>query len=307
MSLLVMMPTRDPGPVLGALSRLAPELAVAVWPEVPDPGGVEVALCWQHPHGALAGFPRLEVAMSFGAGVEHLLADPGLPAGVTVSRFVDERLVADMAEYVLAAVLAWRRGWALHRDAQHERAWRPRAYPRSNSVLVLGLGRLGAAAALRLAANGLDVVGWSRTPHALPGVRCVHGAEGLDAALPGADVVVCMLPLTAATAGILDRDLLGRMRPGGYLVNVGRGAHLVEKDLLAALGSEMLAGACLDVFAEEPLPREHPFWGEPRITVTPHVASLTDPEAVARQAVATVASVRAGQLPPNPVDRERGY
>jgi glyoxylate/hydroxypyruvate reductase A len=278
-----------------------------VWPECGRSEDIVAAVTWSHPPGELTRFRNLGLVSSYGAGVDHLLADPGLPRDVALARFVDPRLVDDMAEYVLTAVLAWRRGWAALRDAQREGRWAPRSYPRATSVLVLGLGQLGAASARRLAAAGYATAGWSRTPRSLPGVRCVHGNDGLLDVLPAADVVVCMLPLTAATEGILDRRFFSAMKSGSYLVNVGRGRHLVEADLLAALGDGRPAGACLDVFVEEPLPPEHAFWRDPRITVTPHVASLTDPASVAEQLVADLRSVARGGDVRHPVDRVRGY
>jgi len=307
MALLVVMPQRDPSALVDALSALDPGLEVRVWPRCGDPTEIVAAVTWNHPPGELARFPNLRLVSSYGAGVDHLLADPTLPTDVVLARFVDDRLADDMAEYVLTAVLAWRRGWAAHRDAQRAARWEPRPYPRSTAVLVLGLGRLGGAAARRLAAAGFPTTGWSRTPRDVPGIPSVHGPEGLREALPQADVVVCMLPLTPATEGILDCRLFAAVRPGAYLIHVGRGRHLVEDDLLAALDEGRLAGACLDVFAEEPLPVGHPFWSDPRITVTPHVAALTDPASIAEQLVADLQAVARGEPVRHPVDRARGY
>ena len=307
MTLLIMMPQRDTSALVEAVDRLDPALEVRVWPQCGKIDDIVAAVTWNHPPGELARFPNLRLVSSYGAGVDHLLADPGLPEGIVLARFVDAHLVDDMAEYVLTAVLAWRRGWAALRDAQREARWLPLPYPRSTSVLVLGLGKLGEAAARRLAAAGFATAGWSRTPRSLAGIRCVHGSAGLLEVLPDAEVVVCMLPLTPATEGILDRRFFAAMRRGSYLVNVGRGRHLVETDLLAALERDRPAGACLDVFAEEPLPPEHPFWRDGRITVTPHVASLTDPASVAEQLVADLRSVASGGEVRHPVDRVRGY
>lgn len=307
MALLILMPKRDTSALVEAFDRLDPALDVRVWPRCGNAEDIVAAVTWNHPAGELARFPNLRLASSYGAGVDHLLADPGLPKDVVLARFVDDHLVADIAEYVLTAVLAWRRGWVAHRDAQHGSRWRPLPYPGSTSVLVLGLGHLGGPTARRLAAAGFATAGWSQSVRSLPGVHCVHGTDGLFGVLPEADVVVCMLPLTAATVGILDRRLFAAMKPGAYLVNVGRGGHLAEADLLAALDEGRLAGACLDVFREEPLPPDHPFWRERRITVTPHVASLTDPVSVARQVVADLRAVSCGGAVRHPVDRDRGY
>jgi glyoxylate/hydroxypyruvate reductase A len=171
----------------------------------------------------------------------------------------------------------------------------------------MGLGHLGADAAVKLAGLGFRVSGWSRTPKSIDGVHSFVGDEALDAFLAQSDILICLLPLTAATQGILNRRTLARLPDGAYVINAARGEHLVEEDLVEALASERLAGACLDVFRTEPLPAGHPFWTHPRVTITPHVASLTFPRDVASQLVDNYRRVRAGQPPLHVVDPRRGY
>lgn len=307
MSLLLVMPGRDTAPVVAALGRLDASLPVQVWPQVADPDGVVMAVTWNHPAGALAGLPGLRLVCSYGAGVDHLLRDPALPAGVPLARVVDPNLVTDMVEYVVGALGAWRRGFAGYRDSQARGEWRPRVYDRDRRALVLGLGQLGGAVADALVALGWRVDGWSRSGRAHPGLRVLRGRPALLDAVGEVAVVVCLLPLTPATAGVVDGELLARCRPGSLLVNVARGGHLVEVDLLTALDRGRPAAAWLDVFDDEPLPPGHPFWRHPAITITPHVASLTDPESVARQLVRAYRRTVAGEPPEHAVERGRGY
>ncbi len=307
MSMLLVMPGRDTEPVRAALERAAPGLEVRVWPDVGEPGDVLVAVTWNHPPGCFDRLPALRVISSYGAGVDHLLRDPDLPAGVPVVRVVDPNLVTDMVEYAVGAVCAWRRGFAAYRRNQERAEWVPAPYDRERTALVLGLGELGGSVARALAGIGFDVSGWSRTPATIPGVRSLVGRDALEAALPAAAAVVCLLPLTPATEGILDRRLLARFRPGSLLVNAARGRHVVEADLLRALERGRPAAAWLDVFADEPLPPEHLFWRHPAVTVTPHVASLTDPDSVAAQLAETYRRAAAGGPFRHVVDPARGY
>jgi len=307
MAVLLLMPSRDTSDLAAALARLEPGLDVRVWPKVGDAAAIEVAVCWSHPPGSLLDLPRLRAILSYGAGVDHLLGDPRLPEGVPIARFVDPGLARDMAEYVLTAVLAHRRGIPRYLEQQRTRTWDPHPYRPAGTALVLGLGRMGLAAARLLAAVGLEVRGWSRTPHEHEGLTCFTSEDGLAQGLAGADHVICLLPLTPATEGMLGRSLLARMAPGSQLVNAGRGRHLDEQALLEALDAGRPAAAWLDVFADEPLPGDHPFWTHPAITITPHVASLTDPAAVAAQVVECLHRVRSGELPGNLVDPVQGY
>jgi glyoxylate/hydroxypyruvate reductase A len=307
MALLVLMPDRDATDLVAALRNAQSDVDLRVWPECGDVADVKFAVSWNHPHGELLRFPNLEVVSSFGAAVDHFLDDPSYPAGVVTVRVVDPDLERDMAEYVLCAILAHRRHWTWYHDRKKEAQWKPRSYTRSGTVLVLGLGRLGVATARLLASMGMEVIGWSRASKELPGVRCIVGRAELHGALPYADVVVCMLPLTPDTAGILDAEVFARFRRGAYLVSVGRGRHLVESDLLDALADGRLSGACLDVFATEPLPSDHPFWDHPAITITPHVASLTNPASVAEQIADNYRRMSSGEELLNRVDLGRGY
>jgi glyoxylate/hydroxypyruvate reductase len=285
-----------------------PELEVRIWPEAGDPAAIETALVWRPPQGALARFPNLKAILSLGAGVEGLIADPTLPE-VPIARMVDPSLTSTMAEYVLLAVLRHHRGFDRFARAQRERRWDFALPPQAaeRRIGIMGLGELGAAAARLLLGHGFPVLGWSRTPKALPGVTSYAGHGELHAFLHRADILVCLLPLTAATRGILDAETFAGMPHGAALINVGRGAHLVEADLLAALDSGHLAGATLDVFEHEPLPPDSPLWQHPKVLVTPHIASYSVPAIAADGVVDNIRRALAGQPLNHEVDRARGY
>jgi glyoxylate/hydroxypyruvate reductase A len=286
-----------------------PDLDLRVWPDVGRSEEVIFVLSWKHPPGEMKKFPNLECISSLGFGVDHVLSDPDLPAGVPVTRLVDQGMIDAMSEYVLAAVLMYTRQFDLYRQDQAHRRWKVRVPKRAQQVRVgvMGLGHLGSDAARKLRSLGFTVSGWSRTPKGIEGIGGFAGGEGLDEFLARSDILICLLPLTPATEGILNRRTFSKLPSGAYLINAARGEHLVEEDLLAALAGGHIAGACLDVFRQEPLPESHPFWSHPRVTVTPHIASLTHPKAVAPQIIENYRRVRSGQPPLHVVDVRRGY
>jgi glyoxylate/hydroxypyruvate reductase A len=254
------------------------------------------------------GLPNLQVVFSLAAGVEALLADPTLP-DVPLCRMVDPGLTATLADYAHFAVLRAHRGFDRFAEAQAEGRWRPEvpALASDMTAAVLGLGELGGAVARRLARHGYGVRGWSRGPKTIDGVRVHHGPQGRDEAVAAADVVVAVLPATAATRDLFDATFFRAMKPGATFVNIGRGDQVVERDLLDALEAGRLGGAVLDVFREEPLPAAHPFWRHPRILVTPHVAGSTQPATGGPVVAENIRRARAGRPLLHVVDRERGY
>jgi len=290
------------------LALLREALPEENWVLEPGPE-VEIAVVANPPPGALQGLPRLAFIQSLWAGVEKLLADDTLPAGIPLARMVDPAMNEAMPQTALWAVLGLQRGFFQVQAQQRRREWRAPAQPRAAEwrVLVLGLGELGGRVAQALAAQGYAVAGYSRSPAVLPGVECLHGEAALAAALGRADTVVNLLPLTAATRGFFDAARLAQCKPGASLVNLARGAHVVEADLLAALDSGRIGHAVLDVFQVEPLPPEHPFWAHERITVLPHTAAQTDARSAAALVAANLRAWRAGREPAHLVRRERGY
>jgi len=292
-----------------ALHKHLPGREIRLWPEVGDKADIEYALVWQPPRGFLASLPKLKAIFSVGAGIDHITADDQRPRHLPVIRMVEDGLTAGMTEFVVMQVLYHHRNMLRYREQAAQGLWREisavAAWDRR--VSILGLGVLGRDAAEKLASLRFDVAGWSRTPKQVPGVACYHGDEGLEAILARSDILVCLLPLTPATKGILNSELFAKLPRGACLINVGRGGQQVEADILAALDSGQLAEVTLDVFEQEPLPPESPLWTHPKVVATPHIASMTVPDTAARAVAENVARIEAGQPPLNAVDFERGY
>ncbi len=273
------------------------------------PERIDIAIVANPVAGALAGLPGLRLIQSLWAGVEALLADPTVPAEVPLARMVDPVMNEAMAETALWAVLSLQRRCFDYARQQREARWTPHRQRTAGEVgvAVLGLGQMGSAVALRLARNGYRVSGWSARPASLPGVRTLAGDAALPAALADAQVLVNLLPLTPATRGLIDARLLALLPHGASVVNLARGAHLVEPDLLAALASGQIRHAVLDAFATEPLPLAHPFWSHPQVTVLPHVAAQTVASSASALVAMNVAALRAARPLQNLVDRSRAY
>ena len=263
---------------------------------------IDAAVCWFPPPGLLAQMPKLRLVQSLAAGVEHITADAELPRHLPLCRIVDTGMAAGMKAYVCWAVVQRHRGMQAYVASSEARRWeeQPVVSPRHHRVGIAGLGTLGMACAEALAAIGYRVRGWSRSAkEALPaGVEGFHGAAQLDQFLSGCDTLVCLLPLTGETHGFLNAALFAKLP---------RGAHLINVDLRPALDAGQLSAATLDAFSQEPLPPEHPFWGDSRILVTPHIATRTDSLVIARQTLDNLASVRQGRRAANQVDLARGY
>lgn len=269
----------------------------------------DVAVVANPQPGRLASCGQLKLVQSLWAGVDRLLADATLPPGVPIARMVDPAMNRAMAETATWAVLSLHRRAFEYAAQQRQTRWHALPQKRADevAVLVLGLGQMGTATARRLAALGYAVAGWSARPRVVDGVAATAGRAALAAALGAADIVVNLLPLTDDTRGLFDRTRIAQMRPGASLVNLARGAHVVEKDLLEALNSGRLGHAVLDVFETEPLPPTHVFWFHPRVTVWPHAAAQTDLRTAAAVVAANVEAVRRGEAPAHRVDRTRGY
>ena len=268
---------------------------------------VDVALVANPPIGAVQGLLRLRFIQSLWAGVDRLLADASVPAEIPIARMADPQMNAAMAETALWAVIGLHRDFFTYAVQQRTALWRPHAQRRADEVgvAVLGLGQMGRAAAQGLARHGYRVCGWSAHQAAVDGVTTSSG--DVRDVLADAQIVVNLLPLTPATRGLFNAARLAQMRSGASLVNLARGAHVVEADLLAALDNGHLRHAVLDTFDTEPLPTDHPFWRHPKVSLLPHVAAQTDPRSAASIAAVNVRAFRAGLAPAHLVDRARGY
>ena len=287
------------------LQKALPADRFYAWPDT-NGGDIDVAVVATHPKGTFADLPRLKLIQSLWMGVENIVADTDLPRGVPVARLIDPGMVAAMGETVVAYVLDWHRHFWCYRQFQQQKLWkRRRQYLASDRTIgVLGLGELGGTIAAKLRALDFNVAGWSRRPKQLHGVYC---STDLDEILARSDAVVCLLPLTPHTRGILNKDKLQKIKQDGCLINVARGGHVVTADLLAALDSRHLARAYLDVFETEPLPADSPLWSHPGITITPHIAALTEPRTSVGRIAENIERVRRGESALNTVDFAAGY
>jgi glyoxylate/hydroxypyruvate reductase A len=293
-----------------ALRELDRGLEIRAWPEVGDPAGIEFALVWRPRTPDFAAYTRLRGIFNLGAGVERLLTRTDLPPGVPIVRLVDPvGLTGPMTEYVIWHVLRLHHRGPELEAMQRERRWEELMHPlaRDRRVGILGQGVLGGDAAQALIRLGFDVAGWSRRPKQLPGGRNFAGEGELAAFLGRSDILVILLPLTAETRGLLDARRLAQLPRGAGLINAARGPIIVDADLLAALDGGQVGHATLDVFHKEPLPVDHPYWAHPRVTVTPHVASLTHAETAAPIVLAGIRDILAGRRPANTVDPAAGY
>ncbi|HEX2541276.1 MAG TPA: glyoxylate/hydroxypyruvate reductase A [Caldimonas sp.] len=288
--------------------RRAPGLDFRLWPDIGDPERVRFLAAWQPPHDIATRFPKLEVLFSSGAGVDQFHF-PALPAGLPVVRMVEPGIIRGMVEYVTHAVLDLHRDMPAYRRQQQRGEWASLPVKRAGErrVGVLGLGSLAQAVLAQLLPFGFDCAGWSRSRHEIGGVRCHAGEQEFDAFLRRTDILVCLLPLTDATRGLLNASLFERLPAGAALVHVGRGPQLVADDLIAALDAGRLSEAVLDVTDPEPLPQGHALWRHPRIRLTPHIASMTQPESAAAVVLDNLRRFEAGEPMVGLVDRDRGY
>jgi glyoxylate/hydroxypyruvate reductase A len=291
------------------MQALLPEIECRSWDDPGDPAEIAYAVVWKPPPGGLARFPNLRCIVSIGAGIDHITNDPDLPRGVPMVRTTAFDLTQRMREYVTLHVLRIHRRLPEIEAAQPVREWRqlinPPAYERK--VGIMGLGNLGADCARTLKTVGFDVAGWARRPRTIEGITCFAGDDQLRSFLERSEILVCLLPLTPETRGILNARLFQALPEGASIINCARGGHLVDDDLLAALESGHIKSATLDVFHQEPLPADHPFWDHPRVLVTPHVASLIDPVAGGKAIADNLRRFIAGEPVPDLVDLEQGY
>ena len=294
---------------LGSIREIDPALTFRHWPDYGAAEEIDFIIVSGHLPADLSAFTHVRGIQSTWAGVNHLVQGGGLPAGVPLARMVDDGLTVSMSEYMVFHVLdRLRQGKAL-RQAQRDHVWAEHLSPAAArpAIGIMGLGTLGQDAARQLLPLGLTLRGWSRTAKQVEGVESFAGLETLPAFLGGCDILICLLPLTPETTGILNRRLFDLLPKHACLINAARGAHLVEEDLLAVLDSGHLDHAVLDVFRTEPLPAGHPFWAHPKVTITPHIAAITRPGTGAALIVENYRRATAGERLQNQVDRAQGY
>ena len=301
----------DQGRQLAALREALPDSIIHPYPYNGDKSLIRDAIVWQPPDDFFDDLVSLRCVYSLAAGVESLLNHPRLSTNIPIVRLHDAGMGVKMEEYVLYGVLHAHRQFPLLQQAQRDGRWAHNTRTPSAKrvhVGILGAGALGGQVAVRLFNNGYSVSCWSRTPRKLPeGIKSISGQDNLTSFLKPLSVLVCLLPLTPETQGLMNAELFAKLPDGAYLINPGRGAHLVESDLLAALDSGKVGGALLDVFCEEPLPSNHPFWEHEKIIITPHLAAPTPIRESTQQIADSMEVMRKGKKPAGLVDRNRGY
>lgn len=308
MSLLLIAKNRDMNPLKEALLEEDSNLDIEIWPRVEQKERVTFAVSWNHPDKVLGNYPNLNTVSSLGAGVDHLLKDENIPETIKLARVMIPSLKTQMGEYVLNAIQNYRFNTSRYVDQKREGFWSKHdpVLLEDCTVGILGIGEMGSSVAELLNTNGYSVNGWSTSRKAIDGVTSFSKDE-LDEFLSATNILVCLLPLTKDTDGILELDLFKKLRRPAFVINVARGKHLIEEDLLYALDTGVLTGACLDVFEEEPLPNNHLFWNRPKIMITPHIASITSPKEAAKQILENYKRSLSGMELLNGVDREKGY
>ena len=312
-AILIVSGTMPAAPWAEAIRAAEPDRPVFVWPDLADPAAIRYALAWKPPAGLLARLPNLEAIFSLGAGVDHLIFEDGLPE-VPIVRVVSDDLTRRMSEWVTLQVLIHHRRQRTYDRLQAARTWKELEQPIAAEVRVgiMGLGVLGGGAADILVRLGFTVAGWGRPPAAVAGVELFSGAAGLDTFLRRTDILVCLLPLTPETRGILAMPLFAKLKRDGALggpivINAGRGGLQVEADLIKALDDGVIIGASLDVFQTEPLPAASPLWRQPNVVITPHAAAWSSPRVLASEIARHIIAYEAGTPLANLVDRDAMY
>jgi len=301
----------DPNQILeNQLRQALPEELIYVYPNSHVSDDIEFAVVWGAPDDFFENLNKLKAIFSIAAGVDHILRHPTLPSGVPIVRLLDAGMGEKMAEYVLYGVLHSHRRFDVYRHAQSQSKWMHELstrHAKDINVGILGLGTLGQCVAKRLVSNGYRVLGWSREAKTVSNVQSFAGATELDEMLSQLHVLVCLLPLTSETQHILNKNLFAKSPSGLFLINLARGAHLVDEDLLDALHTGQISGALLDVTEPEPPADEHPFWQHPDIILTPHIAGPTQEQESIEQIANNIKRVRAGEPLAGLVDQQRGY
>ncbi|WDE00442.1 2-hydroxyacid dehydrogenase [Thalassomonas actiniarum] len=308
MSIALLVTDRNLTVLAQGLKQALPGVNIQCWPDITQPEEVEFAVAWQQPKNCWAKLPALKVISSLGAGCDALLSDPGLPGNVRITRIVDPGLSGQMAEYVLASILMLKCRFTAYFRQQQQASWQvlPKE-SRRQKVTLLGVGSIGEVVAGRLMNNGFEVSGWRRSQKTHPDYRVYYGQDQLGQALADADYVVSILPNTPATQGLINKAFFEKLKPGCFLINVGRGQAVNDGDLIDALDKQVIAGAVLDVFNQEPLPEDHAFWRHESVLLTPHISAITDQQEVIAQIAGNYKRFQQGQLLDNLVDVAKGY
>lgn len=293
------------------LMKVLPDLNFYTWPgdQGVDKTSIDYVLAWKPAPGVIKQFPNIKAILSLGAGIDGITCDPELPTEKPIVRLVDNSLSQGMTQFAVYWTIHFHRDLDKYQNFEREKSWTqlPQVDAAHRRVGILGLGELGSAVGKTLVDLQFDVAGWSRSEKAIDGIESFSGADGLTSFLARTEILICLLPLTAETEGLLNAELFAQLPKGSVLINLARGKHLVDADLLEALDREHLAAAVLDVFHHEPLPADHLFWDHPKITVTPHIAALTFPHSGAEYVAGNIRRIERGEAPLNLIDLDKGY
>ncbi len=307
MSIAIIAPNRDTSIWKKGLQEQLPDEKVMDWADVNDFDAVDCVVAWNHPKGIFKETKNLKLICSMGAGVDHIVSDQSIDASILITKIVDDRLAFSMSNYVIMAILNYHRRLDKFRADQQNKSWDQAAQAELDiAVGIMGFGQLGQDAGEKIQKLGFPVYGMSKSKKEHPSIPTFGASEAEDF-FKAINVLVCMLPLTPENHGILNRDLFDRLNQGTYLINVARGKHQNETDIIAALDSGQLSGAFLDVFEKEPLPEESPLWHHPKVILTPHNASLTNPQAAIPQIADNYRRLQSGKELMHAIDRSKGY
>ncbi|MEB8329140.1 glyoxylate/hydroxypyruvate reductase A [Flavobacteriaceae bacterium KMM 6897] len=289
------------------LQNESPDVPIFEFGEEHPKEAITMALVWQHPKDSLKQYPNLKCVASMGAGVDFIMADPNVSKLMTITRVVDPMLASDMSEFVVASIFAHLKNLSFYGRQELQKSWTRIEYLRKKDVTIgiMGLGELGRTLAKDLQHLGFQVQGWANSKK--EGITTFIDQKELPLFLASTSILVCLLPLTGETKNILNKDLFRKLPKDAYVINVARGGHLVETDLLHMVNSGHLSGASLDVFSQEPLPEDHPFWGHPKINITPHIASISSPSSIVPQILENYGRLTLGKQLMNVVSVSKGY
>jgi len=307
LALLIVSQQKDPKPWRDALAGLDGNIELRIWPEIGDPEDITFVLSWLHPSGIFRQFKNLLTISSMGAGVDHLLADESIAPTIKICRLVDINLAKSMAEYLLAAVTSIQQNFLSFHRHQIQQQWQPQPAVAQTTIGIMGLGQLGGFAAKYLQQVGFSISGWSRRPRQIDKIVCFAGMTAFGDFLKSSNILICLLPLTMKTRNILNKQTFAMLPQAAHLINVARGQHLNEQDLLDALDDGQINSATLDVFKQEPLPENHPFWRHENIFITPHISSISNPDSLAPQIIENYYRSQKGEPLLHIVNRAAGY
>lgn len=306
MGIAIISPGRNPSVWIENMKEIDKEMDIQVFPDIVNKEKISTVMLWQHPKGILSEFPNLKLICSMGAGVDHILSDDSIDPSLPITRIVDEKLTFSMTNYCIMGVLNYHRRTVRFNQLQQSKIWDMSNPEIGIQVGVLGVGELGGDVIEKLQFMNFDVFGYGNSYKENLTFPYYYGDQ-LNEFLQNVNVLVCLLPLTPQTESFLNLDFFRKCKKGTYLINAARGNHLVEEDLLTALQEGYISGAMLDVFRKEPLLKDHPFWEEEKITITPHIASVTNPKAAAPQIIENYKRMLNHQPLLNLVDRQKGY